>query len=501
MIHSKTISPLEPADAELVAQAQSRDHHAFGRIVARYQSLICALAYNSTGNVAKSEDLAQEAVVVAWQQLPGLREPEKLRSWLCGIVRNLGRRARRDEKYAPVLRAQQLEDAEQLPAPEAQPLEQAISREEEDLLWRQLEAIPETYRVPLILYYRQHASIEQVALALEMSEDAVRQRLTRGRRLLQERVLAFVENVLGRTSPKPAFTQNVLSALPGAASSAKAVGATLAATGSAKAAAAVAGPIGGLFALLGGTLVSRRAIADEAKSPREQRFVDRIAWIQVAVAITFMVALFATGWMVKRGSLPQSPIVRDLDLSAGFFCLWAINTGLWRHRTLRQLRIQTEDGTFDEAEWKPPLREAGGPAKKEPMSFSLFFKRAALSFVWIAIMAFRAPWRPHFALAVGVSVVLPLLAVGLTVFLVTRQFQRRGRYQRPSLGFLVGFPLAVTLLAINADQFTARTAGTVSVPAVVLLNAGVILIYAIWATLFVRSTRSRFFPRSSSHSK
>ena len=199
MIPSEEVLPLENADAELVAQVRLGDRDAFGQIVARYQALICALAYNATGSVAQSEDLAQEAFVVAWKQLSALREPEKLRTWLCGIVRNLGRRAHRDEKFEPVLQAEPLDPS--LAAPEPHPLDQAISREEEGILWRQLEAIPDTYREPLILFYREHASIEQVALALELSEDAVRQRLTRGRGLLQERVLAFVESALARSSP------------------------------------------------------------------------------------------------------------------------------------------------------------------------------------------------------------------------------------------------------------------------------------------------------------
>jgi DNA-directed RNA polymerase specialized sigma24 family protein len=59
------------------------------------------LAYNATGSLAQSEDLAQEAFVIAWKQLPALREPEKLRSWLCGIVRNLGRRAREARSSSP----------------------------------------------------------------------------------------------------------------------------------------------------------------------------------------------------------------------------------------------------------------------------------------------------------------------------------------------------------------------------------------------------------------
>src|SRR5476649_1475015 len=101
MMPSAKMPPLEHADAELVAQARHGDRDAFGRIVARYQALICALAYNATGSLTQSEDLAQESFVIAWKQLPALREPEKLRSWLCGIVRNLGRQAHRDEKFEP----------------------------------------------------------------------------------------------------------------------------------------------------------------------------------------------------------------------------------------------------------------------------------------------------------------------------------------------------------------------------------------------------------------
>ena len=50
MIPSEEMSPLD-ADAELVAQTRRGDGDAFGRIVARYQALICALAYNATGSL------------------------------------------------------------------------------------------------------------------------------------------------------------------------------------------------------------------------------------------------------------------------------------------------------------------------------------------------------------------------------------------------------------------------------------------------------------------
>jgi len=88
MGHMASIQPMAgtiPSDADLVAKSLSGHHEAFGQIVRRYQSLVCSLAYSATGSLSQSEDLGQETFLIAWRRLDGLREPEKLRSWLCGI--------------------------------------------------------------------------------------------------------------------------------------------------------------------------------------------------------------------------------------------------------------------------------------------------------------------------------------------------------------------------------------------------------------------------------
>ena len=99
------------SDAELVAACLAGDRQAFGRIVERYQRLLCSLAYSATGQLAQSEDLAQDAFIDAWRQLRDLREPEKLRSWLCGILRFKVSRLRRADGREPVRQANSL-DAE-----------------------------------------------------------------------------------------------------------------------------------------------------------------------------------------------------------------------------------------------------------------------------------------------------------------------------------------------------------------------------------------------------
>jgi len=201
-------------DRRLVELHLAGDWSAFRQIVERYQALVCALAVSACGDVARSEDIAQEVFVAAWRQLPELREPAKLRAWLCGIARNLIHNAVRQQQRTPTARAEPL--SPETPAEGGSPQEHAISSEESALMWRALEAIPGIYREPMVLYYREHCSMSAVAAALEISEEATRQRLVRGRALLSERMAKLVEETLERSGPTAAFSGAVLLALPSA---------------------------------------------------------------------------------------------------------------------------------------------------------------------------------------------------------------------------------------------------------------------------------------------
>ncbi len=217
-------------DAELVGGTLAGNRDAFSQIVARYQSLICSLAYSATGSLGQSEDLAQETFITAWKHLGHLRERDKLRAWLCGIARNRINNFLRREGREPLREAESLENVAESHSPEPLPADQTISNEEQAILWRSLERIPQIYREPLVLFYREHQSVEAVAKNLELTEDTVRQRLSRGRKLLQAQVLAFVEGALAQTNPGKTFTLGVLAALPLLATTAKAATATATAT-------------------------------------------------------------------------------------------------------------------------------------------------------------------------------------------------------------------------------------------------------------------------------
>ena len=206
--NSSTIEDLE--DASLVIASREGNRQAFGKIVARYQRLLCSLAYSSLGSLSESEDLAQEAFVEAWKKMGKLKEPEKLKSWLCGILRFKLSHHKRKQARQPTYNADPIEESGDLGSDEAPIEELAMKQEEQALLWKALESLPDNYRQTLILYYREQRSIEHVACELDLSEDAVKQRLSRGRKRLQEEVTNFVESALTRTAPGSAFTTSVL---------------------------------------------------------------------------------------------------------------------------------------------------------------------------------------------------------------------------------------------------------------------------------------------------
>lgn len=223
------------SDAELVHAARRGDKRAFVEIVARHQAMVCGIALGILGDFAASEDAAQEAFLTAWRKFHELREPERLRAWLAQISRNaaLGH-LRRTRGYDP------LENASVVPDESPLPDEAAASGEESALVRESLAKLPEIYRLPLILFYREGQSVRAVAEALSISEDAVKQRLARGREMLRSRMSVLVETVLTRTAPAAVFTMTIAVAIGALAAPAAIAATAFAASATAASASATA---------------------------------------------------------------------------------------------------------------------------------------------------------------------------------------------------------------------------------------------------------------------
>ena len=282
-------------DARLVERCLTGDCHAFAQVVARYQSLICGIAYSACGDFGRSEDLAQDTFIAAWKNLGALDDPGKLKSWLCGIVRNLVNNSIRCAERTPTALADALPP--ELPGDGANPHEQAVSKEEELLVWRALETMPADYRETMILFYREAQSTRAVAAALDLSEEAVRQRLSRGRIMLNERVAKTVESALFRSLPGKAFVIGVLAAMPALTISAKAasLGASAAKGSAAAKCAATTGLFGAILAPLlsfSGMWIGYRLSLESAQSDLERDYIKGFYKGFIACIVGFAGAYF-----------------------------------------------------------------------------------------------------------------------------------------------------------------------------------------------------------------
>lgn len=341
------------ADQLLVDRCRAGDRDAFAQIVRRYQTLVCSIAYGATGSLSVSEELAQETFVAAWRSIHDLREPNRLRQWLCGIVRNLANNSARRRQRDVLRGANAIGKSELVDESALDPAEASIAREEADLLDRTLETLPASYREPLVLFYREQQSVARVAELLELSPDAVKQRLARGRRMLRSEVAAVVERGLLQSAPGRAFTIGVLAALPVMSGSAKAatVTVTTAKGVSAMKAAGWTGVLGmilgPLVGLLGGWFGYSMSLKS-ARSDRERTFIKRMTlWILVLIGIfgVGLTLLLLEGRHLAANN-PRALAAGIAILTIGY-AVALLATIIIGNR--RIARIRREDGTLDVA--------------------------------------------------------------------------------------------------------------------------------------------------------
>ncbi len=151
----------------------------FERLYADLQAPILNYLFRLVGDPAQAEDLCQEAFARAWRSRRTLAQVDNPRAWLYRIATNAARdhlRRARLLAWLPLLGSDSRLAVE---GPEEGALETARMQ-------RALGKLAPEYRIPLVLYTCQDCSIADIALALNLSADAVKQRLARARRQLRE---------------------------------------------------------------------------------------------------------------------------------------------------------------------------------------------------------------------------------------------------------------------------------------------------------------------------
>ncbi|MFJ4230055.1 RNA polymerase sigma factor [Paenarthrobacter nicotinovorans] len=168
-------------DALLAGRAADGDTAAFEALARRHGPLMRATARRLTGTLADADDVVQESLVQAWNQLDTVRDPAAVKSWLLRIVgtRSIDHlRKRRNHAALDELENHAGAPSNQrIPDPEST----AVNASRIDALKSALQRLPEEQRRCWVLKEFNDLSYEEIALTLNISPDSVRGRLARAR--------------------------------------------------------------------------------------------------------------------------------------------------------------------------------------------------------------------------------------------------------------------------------------------------------------------------------
>ncbi len=152
----------------------------FDELVDRFYPMLYRFALSLARNEPDACDLTQQTFSVWASKGHLLRDTSKVKSWLFTTLYREFISTRRREMRWPKEEISTVEDELPAVAPET------VDPLQSSQVMTALQALDETFRVPLVLFYLQEHSYEEIAQILEIPIGTVMSRLSRGKHKLQQ---------------------------------------------------------------------------------------------------------------------------------------------------------------------------------------------------------------------------------------------------------------------------------------------------------------------------
>src|SRR6476620_7486085 len=178
------------------------DQAEFAELAMPYMSSLYSAAMRMTRNPSDAEDLVQETYLRAYRGFGGFTEGTNLKAWLYRILTNTFINSYRSKKRRPdETELDEVEDLylyRRLGGLEAASLGRSAEDELMDFFTdtevkEAVEALPEQFRLAVILADVEGFSYKEIADILEIPIGTVMSRIHRGRRALQKKLWDYAE--------------------------------------------------------------------------------------------------------------------------------------------------------------------------------------------------------------------------------------------------------------------------------------------------------------------
>ena len=171
------------SDGQLVTLVLNGRQEAFEVLVERYQKQVFALAYRLGGDYDEARDMAQEAFIRIYQELPKFDNSRRFFPWMYRVAHNtcINILHKRPKETVP------LDNVYDLSADAASGSGSGYEQLElTDTLESALQELPESYRLPLVLKYVGGFSYQEIADQMDLPVSTIETRLFRGRTMLKK---------------------------------------------------------------------------------------------------------------------------------------------------------------------------------------------------------------------------------------------------------------------------------------------------------------------------
>lgn len=190
----------ERTDTELVIAARQGDKDVFGLLVERYQSIARRFAMRLVANGDLAQELSQEALLQAYLSLDRLRDPERFKGWLLGIVLNVCRNHLRGQKIAffslEAMAGGLPLEATPLTGTAIAPEKLAEERELHQTVLKAINELAPPDRDVTLLFYYDQLSLQEIAELRGVSIGAIKVRLHRARQRLKLKLISRYPEII-----------------------------------------------------------------------------------------------------------------------------------------------------------------------------------------------------------------------------------------------------------------------------------------------------------------
>lgn len=192
--------PLSDADEEVVRRIRAGETHLFELVMRRYNQRLYRIARSIVKNDHEAEDVMQEAYVQAYAHLSQFNGSAKFSTWLTKIaVHEALARLRRNRRFTDL---DLVIDSDSSPrgamsSPSQTPEQRVVALELRALLEASIDALPSALRAAYVLRDIEGLSTAEAAACLDISEDALKTRLSRARAALREELCARAAGAAG----------------------------------------------------------------------------------------------------------------------------------------------------------------------------------------------------------------------------------------------------------------------------------------------------------------